>query len=279
MKRFVIYTLIFAILGCAITVLWADIRTRNVNQYYGKCLSAEADGPVYAEAYITSDVDYPGEGDGIVDKAKSRMEALLEGYGIEYEAWARFKEMHLTMTTKARMKRMLGFLAILPAITNHARIGKMKWMTKWSLSVKPICTITPIDGQMQKKRDMEIGMPYRQTLTYPLAPRGQILMVEVQQYPASGSLWRDRQKYRGPKYYIGQNGNLDGRHYLTMLMETLGIFPIPQNTIKNTKMKTKIEFSTQNPDQHQVDIRIGYLPILSNSISTQHLCIAHILGL
>lgn len=91
MKRFMIYALIFVVLGCAITVLWADVRTRNVNQYYGKCLSAESDGPVYAEAYITSDVDYPGEGDGIVDKAKSSVEALLEGYGVEYEAWARYE--------------------------------------------------------------------------------------------------------------------------------------------------------------------------------------------
>ncbi|MCE2399858.1 hypothetical protein J4G08_03115 [Candidatus Poribacteria bacterium] len=91
MKRFVIFTLIFVMLGCAIIVPWADVRTRNVNQYYGKCLSAESDGPVYAEAYITSDVDYPGEGDGIVDKAKSMLETLLEGYGIEYEAWARYE--------------------------------------------------------------------------------------------------------------------------------------------------------------------------------------------
>ncbi len=63
----------------------------TLNQYYGKCLSVESDGPVYAEAYITSDVDYPGEGDGIVDIAKSSLEALLEGYGIEYEAWARYE--------------------------------------------------------------------------------------------------------------------------------------------------------------------------------------------
>lgn len=91
MKRFMIYTLIFVVLGCAITVIWADVRTRNVDQYYGKCLSAESDGPVYAEAYITTDVDYPGEGEGIVDKAKSRLEVLLEGYGVEYEAWARYE--------------------------------------------------------------------------------------------------------------------------------------------------------------------------------------------
>ncbi len=32
MKRFVIFTLIFVMLGCAIIVLWADVRTRNVNQ-------------------------------------------------------------------------------------------------------------------------------------------------------------------------------------------------------------------------------------------------------
>ncbi len=92
MKRFVIYTLLFVMLGCAITIgLLADERTRNVNQYYGRCASTETDGPLSAEAYITSDVDYPGEGNGFVDTLKSRLETLIEGYGIEYEAYAKFE--------------------------------------------------------------------------------------------------------------------------------------------------------------------------------------------
>lgn len=91
MKRFVMLTLILVTFVSALTVLWADKRTRNVNQYFGKCASEETDGPLSADAYITSDVDYPGEGDGFVDKAKSRLETLLEGYGVEYEAYAHFK--------------------------------------------------------------------------------------------------------------------------------------------------------------------------------------------
>ncbi len=91
MKRFVI-TLFFVMLGCAITIkLLADERTRNVNQYYGRCASTETDGPLSAEAYITSDVDYPGEGNGFIDTLKSRLETLIEGYGIEYEAYAKFE--------------------------------------------------------------------------------------------------------------------------------------------------------------------------------------------
>ena len=34
MKRFMSYTLIIALLACTLTVLWADIKKRNVNQYW-----------------------------------------------------------------------------------------------------------------------------------------------------------------------------------------------------------------------------------------------------
>ena len=68
------------------------LRKRNdAKRDFAKIISSEADGPVYAEAHIISDVDWPGEGDGSVDKIKSELEAFIYGYGLEYEAWARYE--------------------------------------------------------------------------------------------------------------------------------------------------------------------------------------------
>ncbi len=84
-------------LGCVFTLLRADVRMRNVdNPYFAKIISAESDAALYAEAHIISDVDWPGEGNGFLDKAKSRLEALISGYGLEYEAWARYEGEALT---------------------------------------------------------------------------------------------------------------------------------------------------------------------------------------
>lgn len=65
MKRFIVICLSFVMLGCALTLIWADVRSRNVSKEYAKHISSELDGPVYAEAYIVSDLDYPGEDFGI----------------------------------------------------------------------------------------------------------------------------------------------------------------------------------------------------------------------
>lgn len=88
MKRFMIFTLMFIMLVCVITMPWADTRTRNVNKNYGSCSSSDSDGPLSANGSITVDVDYPGEGKGFVDKTKSWIEKTLFGYGIAYEATA-----------------------------------------------------------------------------------------------------------------------------------------------------------------------------------------------
>lgn len=92
MKRFVIFIVICVMLGCVFTLLRADVRKRNVDKLdFAKIISADSDGALYAEAHIISDVDWPGEGNGFLDKAKSRLETLISGYGLEYEAWARYE--------------------------------------------------------------------------------------------------------------------------------------------------------------------------------------------
>lgn len=88
MKKFMVYTLIFVMMTSTMTLIWADKRTRNVNKDWGSCASTESDGPLSADGSITVDVDAPGEGKNIIDKAKSRVETILKGYGIQYEASA-----------------------------------------------------------------------------------------------------------------------------------------------------------------------------------------------
>ncbi|RKU25484.1 hypothetical protein C6497_15515 [Candidatus Poribacteria bacterium] len=83
MKRLIVICLSFVMLGCVLTLIWADVRSRNVSKEYAKHISSELDGPVYAEAYIVSDLDYPGEDFGI--------EGRFLGTGLDYEAWARFE--------------------------------------------------------------------------------------------------------------------------------------------------------------------------------------------
>ena len=78
MKRLMLFILILVLLDSAATVFWADIRTRNVNQYYGKCTSIDTNGPLSANAYVISDVDYPEEGEGFFDKTKSSLETLFQ---------------------------------------------------------------------------------------------------------------------------------------------------------------------------------------------------------
>ena len=51
---------------------------------------------------------------------------------------------------------------------------------------KRSCIITLRNGQMQIRRDMAVGKPYRQLLIYPLVRRGRILMAQVPQYPEGG---------------------------------------------------------------------------------------------
>ena len=126
MKRLMLFILILVLLDSAVTVFWADIRTKNLSQYYGKCTSIETDGPLSVDAYVISDVDYPGEGDGFLDKTKSKLETLIAGFGVEHEAYAKFEGKHLMLTTEARMKPMLVFLAILMVITMSSRIGMKK---------------------------------------------------------------------------------------------------------------------------------------------------------
>ena len=60
MKRFIIYTLIFVMIGSSATVLLADQQKRNVKQHWGKCTSIDADGVLSAEAYIDVNIEYPG---------------------------------------------------------------------------------------------------------------------------------------------------------------------------------------------------------------------------
>lgn len=92
MKRIVVFALIFVMLGYALILSRADVRSiNNENSDFAKYISSESDGPVYAEAHIFSDVDWPGEGDGALDKLKSKLEVLILGYGLEYEAWARYE--------------------------------------------------------------------------------------------------------------------------------------------------------------------------------------------
>ena len=83
MKRFIVFALSLVMLGCVLTLIWADVRSRNVSKEYAKHISSELDGPVYAEAHIISDLDYPGEDFGI--------EGALLGTGLDYEAWARYE--------------------------------------------------------------------------------------------------------------------------------------------------------------------------------------------
>ena len=92
MKRIFVFALIFVMLGYALTLIRADVRSiNNTDPKFAKYISSESDGPVYAEAHIISDVDWPGEGDGILDQVKSTLETLIYGYGLEYEAWARYE--------------------------------------------------------------------------------------------------------------------------------------------------------------------------------------------
>ena len=84
MKRFIIYTLIFVMIGSSATVLLADQQKRNVKQHWGKCTSIDADGVLSAEAYIDVNIEYPGER-GI----RNAIDAFFNGYGIEYEAYAK----------------------------------------------------------------------------------------------------------------------------------------------------------------------------------------------
>lgn len=88
MKRFLIFMIVLIMLGGTMTAIWADIRTRNVNKKWGSCSSSESDGPLSADGSITVDVDAPGEGENLIDQVKSRIETILKGYGIQYEASA-----------------------------------------------------------------------------------------------------------------------------------------------------------------------------------------------
>lgn len=72
MKRFMIFTLIFVMLGGAMIVIWADTRKRNVDKDYGTCSSTDSDGPLSAEASITVDIDYPGEGEDFIEVILSK---------------------------------------------------------------------------------------------------------------------------------------------------------------------------------------------------------------
>ena len=88
MKRFLIFTLIFAMLSCTAISLYAynDKAKKTVNKYWAGCLAEDTDGPLFVEATIDADIDYPGE-PGI----ESVIETFFRGYGIEYHAYARAK--------------------------------------------------------------------------------------------------------------------------------------------------------------------------------------------
>ena len=91
MKRFTVYTLIFVILSSIFTVLWAEELSKFVNKWYGQVTATDSDGPLSVEAYIEVDIDYPGEGNNIIDGFKSWVETTLFGYRIVYEAYAKVK--------------------------------------------------------------------------------------------------------------------------------------------------------------------------------------------
>lgn len=91
-KRFISYTLIFTILGCSTISLFAynDKAKKTVNKYWAGCIAEDWDGPLFAEAYIIADIDYPGEGDNWREKMSHRLQAILRGgYGIHLQAYAR----------------------------------------------------------------------------------------------------------------------------------------------------------------------------------------------
>ena len=85
MKRFTIYTLIFAIFSCTVISLFAynDKAKKTVNKYWAGCIAEDADGPLSANANIEADIDYPGE-PGI----GNALEAFFRGHGVEYHASA-----------------------------------------------------------------------------------------------------------------------------------------------------------------------------------------------
>ncbi len=94
MKQFTICTLIIVMLSGNTIPLFAynDKAKKSVNKTWAKCLAEDSDGPLFAEAHIEVDIDYPDEGENWVEKAKHRLTALVRGgYGIKYEAYARVK--------------------------------------------------------------------------------------------------------------------------------------------------------------------------------------------
>lgn len=94
MKRFISYTLIFTILGCSTISLFAynDKAKKTVNKKWAKCIAEDWDGPLFAEAYIIADIDYPGEGNNWREKMSHRLQAILRGgYGVHLQAYVRVK--------------------------------------------------------------------------------------------------------------------------------------------------------------------------------------------
>ncbi|MDE0635864.1 MAG: hypothetical protein OXI43_08470 [Candidatus Poribacteria bacterium] len=85
MKRFTIYTLIFAIFSCTVISLFAynDKAKKTVNKYWAGCIAEDADGPLSANANIEVNIEYPGER-GIGNAIQN----FFRGHGVEYYASA-----------------------------------------------------------------------------------------------------------------------------------------------------------------------------------------------
>jgi hypothetical protein len=78
MKRFMIYTLIFAILGCSTISLFAynDKAKKTVNKYWAGCVAEDSDGPLSTNANIEANIEYPGES-GIGNTVQNFLEATV----------------------------------------------------------------------------------------------------------------------------------------------------------------------------------------------------------
>ena len=85
MKRFMIFTLIFAILSCTAISLFAynDKAKKTVNKYWAGCVAEDTDVPLSANANIEANIEYPGE-PGIGNAVQN----FFRGYGVEYYASA-----------------------------------------------------------------------------------------------------------------------------------------------------------------------------------------------
>lgn len=85
MKRFVIWTLILAILSFTTISLFAynDKAKKTVNKYWAGCVAEDTDGPMSANANIEANIEYPEE-PGI----RNTVQNFFRGYGVEYYASA-----------------------------------------------------------------------------------------------------------------------------------------------------------------------------------------------